>query len=113
MDWLDEEVGTISEIHHKTQEISRVENVEVSCEKEHPITTLNWMEKKVSGLDTALFDFERQFIAVRDRLIENIVSSDDDFVCPGCSRAFMDFEEDKRSYMNCPRCGYIIVFGTL
>jgi DNA-directed RNA polymerase subunit RPC12/RpoP len=105
-------VDTISEIHHKTQ-IRRVENIEVSHEKERPITTLNWMGKKVSGLDKNLFDVERQFIAVRDRLIEDILASDKDFVCPGCSRAFMDFEEDKRSYMNCPKCGYIIVFGTL
>ncbi len=83
------------------------------CEKERPITTLNWMEKKVSGIDKTLFDFEKQFIAVRDRLLDDIISSDEDFMCPDCSAEFMEFIEDKRPYMKCPRCDYIIVFGTL
>ncbi len=83
------------------------------CEKERPLTTLNMMEKKVSGLDKTLFEFERQFIAVRDRMIEDIISSDNDFVCPNCSSEFMELVEDRRPYVKCSRCNYTLVFGTL
>jgi DNA-directed RNA polymerase subunit RPC12/RpoP len=71
------------------------------------------MKKKVSGLDKTIFEFERQFIAVRERMIEDIISSDDDFVCPNCSSEFMELMEDRRPYVKCPRCDYTHVFGTL
>jgi DNA-directed RNA polymerase subunit RPC12/RpoP len=83
------------------------------CEKERPITTLNQMEKMVSEHEKTIFEFEKQFIAVRDRLIDDIISSDEDFVCPYCSSEFMDFKDDRRPYMKCPRCDYTIVFGAL
>jgi len=83
------------------------------CEKERPVTSLNSLEKKVSGLDKAFFEFERQFIAVRDRLIEDVIGKGEDFVCPECSSDFMDFEDGRRPFVRCPRCEYTIVFGSL
>jgi transcriptional regulator with XRE-family HTH domain len=83
------------------------------CEKERPITTLNLMEKKVSGLDKSILEFEKQFIAIRDRVIEDIISSDQELVCPNCTSEFMTFEDDRTPYMNCSSCDYVLVFGKL
>jgi ribosomal protein S27AE len=83
------------------------------CEKERPITTLNLMEKKVSKIDKSILEFEKQFIAIRDRVIEDIISSDKELVCPNCSSEFMTFEEERKPYMDCSRCGYNLVFGKL
>ncbi len=102
---------TYRQIHRATG-ISTGKISEV-CEKERPLTSLNSIEKKVTGLDRTFFEFERQFIAVRDRLIEDVIDSGNDFVCPGCSSDFMDFEEGKQPYVRCPRCEYTIVFGSL
>ncbi len=97
---------------HRVTGISTGKISEV-CEKERPLTNLNSLEKKVTGLDRTFFEFERQFIAVRDRLIEDVIDSDNDFVCPGCSSDFMEFEDGKQPYVRCPHCEYTIVFGSL
>lgn len=102
---------TYRQIHRATG-ISTGKISEV-CEKERPVTSLNSLDQRVTGLDRTFFEFERQFIAVRDRLIEDVIGKGEDFVCPGCNSDFMVFEDGKRPFVRCPRCEYTIVFGSL
>jgi ribosomal protein S27AE len=102
---------TYSQIRRETR-VSTGKIAEI-CEKEKPITTLNSIEKKVSGHDKSLIEFEKQFVSVRDRRIEDLISQDKDFVCPNCTSEFMAFEEGRKPYMKCPKCEYTIVFGAL
>jgi ribosomal protein S27AE len=97
---------------HKITSVSTGKIADI-CEKERPITTLNLIEKKVSGHNTSIVEIEKQFVAIRDRMIEDILSSNQEFVCPNCTSDFMTFEEARTSYMNCSRCGYVLVFGKL
>ncbi len=83
------------------------------CEKERPITTINVVDKRLTGLDKTMIEFEKQFVAVRDRLIEDVISNEGDFVCPNCTSDFMDFEDARNPFMKCPGCGYAILFGRL
>lgn len=83
------------------------------CEKEKPNTTINVLEKRVCELNNTLLELEKQFIGIRDRVIEDIISNGLEFICPNCTVEFMAFSEAIKSYMKCPRCEYIIVFETL
>jgi len=82
------------------------------CEKERPITTLNDAEKRLSRLEKTCLELEKQFIAIRDRVIDEAISSDKEFVCPNCVSEFMVFEDNRTPFMKCPRCEYVLVFGT-
>lgn len=84
------------------------------CEKERPVTTINNLEKRVSGVDKLMLEFEKQFIAVRDRLLEEVLTKENDFLCPNCSSEFMKFDDSSRNpFVLCSNCDYAIVFGRL
>jgi len=83
------------------------------CAREKPVTTINAVEKRLTDLEGLVLELERQLIAVRDRVIEDVISRDEDFLCPRCCAEFMEFHEARAPYMLCPACEYTLVFGRL